>query len=148
MSKKKPAWSGGFAVFAVAKNNVAASRQSAAIFFQITAALCQEAAKDSFQPAVLSRPFQNLLGQCAGFLCAIGQNIVDVIQIRRQFGALFPRLGKIIPVILEQHLLQIAIPEATGAQAILKILPRIGWRDELEQLHGEGLDRESTRLNS
>ena len=78
-----------------------------------------------FQPAIFPRSLQNFLRQRPGFRRAIGQNPVDVIQIRRQFGAFFPRFGEIIPVILKQRLLQIAVTEAAGAQAIFKILPRI-----------------------
>ena len=84
-----------------------------------------------FQPAIFTRPLQNLLRQRPGFRSAIGKNFVHVIRISRQFGALLPRIGEIIPVILEQRLLQIAVAEAAGTQAILKTLPRIGWRDEL-----------------
>ena len=67
---------------------------------------------------------QNFLRQCPRLMRAIRQNFVNKIRIGGQFRALLPRLGKIIPVMFEQRLLQIAVAEAAGAQAVFKVLRR------------------------
>jgi len=56
------------------------------------------------QSTGLSRPPQNLLRQRTRFCRAIRQNIVHVIQVRRQCRPFLPRFGEIIPVTLEQRL--------------------------------------------
>ena len=61
---------------------------------------------------------------------------MDVIQIRGQLRALLPCFGKIIPVVLEQSLLQIAVAQPTGAQAVLKLLRHRRRRHQFEQLDG------------
>ncbi len=74
---------------------------------------------------------------CACLGRAVSQNFVHVIQIRREFGAFFPRFGKVIPVVLEKHLLQVAIAEAASAQTVFKIFGYVWRGNEFEQLDGE-----------
>src|SRR5436189_40571 len=70
----------------------------------------------SFQSTRLPRALQNFprLGPRLG--SAVAQDAVDVIQVGHQFGALLPRVGEIIPVVLEQRLLQISVAKAASAQ--------------------------------
>ncbi len=56
---------------------------------------------------------------------------MNEIEIAREFRALCPGSGEITPVMLEEDLFQIAIPEAAGAQPIFKITRRIGRSDQL-----------------
>ena len=62
-------------------------------------------AMPSLQSARHPCPFENFRRFRAGFRCTVGEDLVDVTQIRHQFRPLFPRVGKIIPVVLEQRLL-------------------------------------------
>src|SRR5471030_2416062 len=83
-------------------------------------AVKQTSARWSFQPAIFSRPLQDLLRQCSRLGGAFREDAVDVIQIGREFGALLSGVGEIVPVILEQRLLQIAVAEAAGAKLVLE----------------------------
>ena len=58
----------------------------------------------SFQTARLARTFQNLICQGSRFGRPLRQDLIDVTRIRGKFGALFPGVGKIIPIILKQRL--------------------------------------------
>ena len=53
--------------------------------------------------------------------CAVAQDAFDIIGIRRQFGAARTRGGEIIPIVFEQHLLEVAVAEAAGAEPVPEI---------------------------
>ena len=72
---------------------------------------------------------------------AVAQHLVDVVQVGRQFGALGAGGGEVVPVVLEQRLLQIAVAQPAGAQPVLEVLRHVGRGDQLEQLDGEVLVR-------
>lgn len=70
------------------------------------------------------------MGDLAGAVGAIAEDAMHVIEVLdklRPFGAGF---GEIAPVIIEEGFFEIAIAEATGAQAIFVVLRDLGWGDE------------------
>lgn len=81
------------------------------------------------------------MSQGAGPPGAIGQDLVNVIHVGDQFGAFGARRGEVIPVILEQGFLEVAVPQPAGTQAVLVILGGRRRRHEVQQLDGEVLVR-------
>ena len=85
----------------------------------------------SFQPARLTRTFQNLTCQISRLGRPIRQHLIDVTQIGSKLRAFFPGVGKIIPVILKQRLFQVAVAKPAGSEAAFEISADLGRLDEL-----------------
>ncbi len=80
---------------------------------------------------------EDLSSQIACFERAVAEDFFDVIRVGGQFGSAGPRGREVIPVVLKERLFQVAITQAAGAQAVLKISGHGGRSDEFEQLDGE-----------
>src|SRR5262249_2589841 len=76
---------------------------------------------NSIQSAREPCPLQNRLSQRAGFGGRVCEDLVDVIQIRSEFGPFSAGGGEVIPIMFKQRLFQVAVTQSTRAQAVLKI---------------------------
>src|SRR6059036_866680 len=70
----------------------------------------------SIQPTGNLRPLEHLLGQGARLHRAATQDLVNVVQVRRELRSFGSSRSEVIPVMLEQRLLQIAVAQSPGAQ--------------------------------
>ena len=69
----------------------------------------------------------------------IADAVEAVIEAYREQRAPGARRGEVVPVVLEQRLLQVAITQAAGAQPFLVILGRFRRGDQLQQFDGQVL---------
>jgi hypothetical protein len=82
---------------------------------------------------------EGLLGDSAGAFGALAQDGVDVVRVRGEFGTAGAGRGEVAPVALEQLLLQVAVSESAGAEAVFGGLGDLGRRDEAKELDGDVL---------
>src|SRR5437899_620993 len=100
----------------------------------------------SIQATVFFRAPQNGLCQLLRPRGALTQDLPDVRQVRRQFGAFRAGAGEVTPIVLEERLLQITVAEPPGAQTVFVIAGDTGGRNQLEQLQREVFLRVRLRL--
>ena len=104
-------WDQGVARFQIPKSFVAEAANCAKIekFLSPTCNFPLATCDNLFQTTRLPRPLQDFLRNFFRLRCTIRQHLVHIIQICGQLCPLIPSRSKIIPVMLKQRLLQIAI---------------------------------------
>src|SRR5262249_27841132 len=82
-----------------------------------------------------------LIKQAAGFRArpfgSVAKDLMNIIEITLELRTSFTHRLEIIPVVHKESLLQIAIPEAARAEAVLEITCDLIWSDALHQLYCE-----------
>ena len=85
---------------------------------------------------MLAGTSHGLGGHGAGALGAVAQHLFDVAGVGGEFGALGAIRREEIPVVFKQRLLEVAVTEAAGAEAVFKVGRgvRHGRQDVLQRL--------------
>src|SRR5262245_65948681 len=78
-------------------------------------------------------PFEDAGGYRPGVLGPRAQHFAHLVRISFELSPALARCREVLPAVSEQRLLEIAIAEAAGAQAIFVVPRHLRRRDQLEQ---------------